>query len=78
VTTNLTAGLIRKNGVPYSANAQVTEYFNLLAEPNGTQWVIVTTVLHDPANFLVDYIMSTNFRKEPDGSKFKPQACSLR
>ena len=64
--------------MPYSANAQVTEYFNLLTEPNGTPWVIVTTVLHDPANFLVDYIMSTNFRKEPDGSKFKPQACSLR
>ncbi len=78
VTNNLTAGFIRKNGVPYSATATVTEYFNLLTETSGTQWFVVTTVLHDPINLAVDYITSSNFRKEPDGSKFKPQPCSLR
>ena len=77
VTTNLTAGLLRKNGVPYSAAATVTEYYNLLAEPGGTQWFVVTTVIHDPENLAVDYVTSTNFRKEPDGSKWRPQPCSL-
>ena len=78
VTDNLTAGLLRKNGVPYSARATVTEYFNLLTEPSGTQWFVVTTVVRDPENLLVDYIMSSNFKKEADGSKFKPSPCSLR
>ena len=78
VTTNLTAGFLRKNGVPYSANTMVTEYYNLLTEPAGTQWFVVTTVVHDPINLAVDYITSTNFRKESDDSKFKPEPCTLR
>jgi hypothetical protein len=78
VTTDLAPGLLRKNGVPYGANAQVTEYFNFLTEPNGTQWLIVTTAIHDPDNLVVDYITSTNFRREPDDSKWRPQPCSLR
>jgi hypothetical protein len=78
VTTNLTAGFLRKNGVPYSAASLLTEYYNLLTENDGTQWFIVTTILRDPANLVVDYITSSNFRKEPDDSKFRPQPCTLR
>jgi hypothetical protein len=77
-TTNLTAGFLRKNGVPYSADTTVTEYYNLLAEPTSTEWFVVTTVVHDPVNLAVDYITSTNFRKEPDDSKFTPEPCTLR
>jgi hypothetical protein len=78
VTTNLTAGFLRKNGVPYSANTTVTEYYNLLTEPAGTEWFVVTTVVHDPVNLAVDYITSTNFRREPDDSKFTSEPCTLR
>ena len=77
-TSGLTAGFLRKNGVPYSASATVTEYYNLLTEPSGTEWFVVTTIIHDPVTLAVDYITSTNFRKEPDASKFRPQPCSLR
>ena len=77
VTTNLSAGFLRKNGVPYSANTTVTEYYNLLTEPSGTQWFVVTTIVHDPVNLAVDYITSTNFRKEADAAKFRPQACTV-
>ena len=77
-TTNLTAGFLRKNGVPYSANTTLTEYFNLLTEPDGTAWIVVTTVMRDPENLAVDYITSTNFRKEPDASKWRPRPCALR
>ena len=31
VTTNMRAGYLRKNGVPYSADATVTEYFDVVA-----------------------------------------------
>jgi hypothetical protein len=77
-TTNLAPGFLRKNGVPYSANTIVTEYFNLLEEPNnGPKWFVVTTVVHDPENLVVDYITSTNFRREPDASKWRPRPCSI-
>jgi hypothetical protein len=77
-TTNLLPGFLRKNGVPYSAASAVTEFFNLIAEPTGTQWFVVTTVVHDSENLVVDYITSSNFRKEPDGSKWSPQPCALQ
>jgi hypothetical protein len=78
VTTNLTSGFLRKNGVPYSSNTVVTEYYNLFTEPNGTRWFVVTTRIHDPENLVVDYIHSTNFRREPDDSRWDPTPCSLR
>ncbi len=34
-TTNLKAGLLRKNGVPYSDNTRLTEYYDLVKERNG-------------------------------------------
>jgi hypothetical protein len=78
VTTHLAAGFLRKNGVPYSANTTVTEYYNQLTEPDGTRWFVVTTVVHDPENLVVDFITSTNFRKEPDNSKWRPSPCLVR
>src|SRR5690242_16155896 len=36
-TTNLRAGYLRKNGVPYSENAAVTEYFDIAPIPGGGQ-----------------------------------------
>ena len=77
-TTNLRAGFLRKNGVPYSANAEVTEYFNVITEPMGQQWLIVTTVVHDPENLVVDWITSSNFRKEPNAAGWRPRPCTLR
>jgi hypothetical protein len=53
VTTRLRAGYTQKNGVPYSENAVLTEYFTRTTEPNGDSWLIVTprprgsSVLHD-------------------------------
>ena len=77
VTTNLRAGYIRKNGAPYSDQATLTEYYELIADPQGTPWFVVTTVLHDPKYLLKDFITSTNFKKEPNDSKWHPAACSL-
>ena len=48
ITTNMRPGYLRKNGVPYSANARVTEYFNRTNEPNGDPWLVVTTMIEDP------------------------------
>jgi hypothetical protein len=78
VTTHLKPGYVRKNGVPFSKDAIVTEYFNVFPDPYGTDWLVVTTILHDPTYFVVDYITSTNFKREPDDSKWRPRPCTVQ
>jgi len=76
ITTNLRPGYLRKNGVPYSANARVTEYINRTNEPNGDAWLVVTTVVDDPQNLTSRFVTSTHFKKVPDGSAWSPTPCS--
>jgi hypothetical protein len=76
VTNNLTPGWLRKNGVPYSQNAVVTEYFYIFTVPNGDRWLVVSTVVDDPMYLNQPFVTSTNFRMEADGaSKWAPTAC---
>ena len=78
VTTGLRPGYLRKNGVPYSDKAVVTEYFNVMTDPHGGDWFVVTTIVSDPIYLLRDYVTSSNFKKEADGSKWRPRPCSAR
>jgi hypothetical protein len=78
VTTDLREGYLRKNGVPYSDKTTVTEYYDLFNEPNGDTWFTVTTIVNDPVYLAVPFVTTTDFKKEPDGSKFSPSACSAR
>jgi len=75
VTTSMRPGWLQRNGVPYSANAVITEYFNRVAEPNGDAYLIVTTIVEDPQYLNTRYARSSHFKREPDGSKWKPSAC---
>jgi hypothetical protein len=75
-TTNMRAGYLRKNGVPYSENAKVTEYFDVSPLPNGGQLMVVTTVVDDPRYLLQPFIVSSNFKREADGAKWDPTPCS--
>lgn len=76
VTTNMRAGYLRKNGVPYSENATVTEYFDVAPQPNGGQLLVVTTVVDDPRYLQQPFIVSSHFKKEADASKWDPTPCS--
>jgi len=78
VTTRLRAGYLRKNGVPYGSNAVVTEYFDAVKEPDGEQYLIVKTLVDDPQYLAQQFITSTHFKKEPDGSRWHPSVCSAR
>lgn len=75
VTTDLEAGWLRRNGVPYSANARVTEYYDQFKLEDGTEWLVVTTMVDDPTYLAQQYVTSTHFRRERDGSKWAPQPC---
>ena len=78
VTTNLKPGYVRKNGAPYSAQATVTEYFDLNTLPNGDQWLTVTTKVDDPTYFTRPYLTSSDFKKLPGAAGWNPTACSSR
>jgi hypothetical protein len=77
VTTNLTEGWLRKNGVAYSESTSLLEYWDRVTFPNGDTWLIVTTVVSDPRYLLNDYTTSTHFKREADGAKWKPTPCRL-
>jgi hypothetical protein len=76
VTTNMRPGYLRKNGVPYSADATLTEYWDLFVRGNGDRWIVITSIVHDPVNLQTDWITSLNFKKEADGAKWDPTPCS--
>ncbi len=74
-TTRLKEGYLRKNGVPYSENAVLTEYFDRHSESNGDEWFTVTTIVEDPKYLQQSFITSTHFKKEADASKWYPSPC---
>ena len=76
ITTNLRPGYLRSNGVPYSANARVTEYYNRTNEPNGDSWLVVSTIVEDPEYLNARFITSSHFKKIPDGSAWNPSPCT--
>ena len=74
-TSNMRGGWLRKNGVPYSASAGLTEYYDRFAAPNGDEWLVVTTIVNDPTYLNQDFVTSTHFKKEADGAKWAPAPC---
>ena len=74
VTTNMRAGWLRRNGVPYSETAVLTEYFDRFTD-EGDEWFTVTTIVDDPVYLTQPLMVSSNFKKEPDGAKWSPSPC---
>lgn len=78
ITKNLKPGYIRKNGVPYGANAVVEEYFDSFTEPNGDAWLVVTSIVTDPQYLAQPYLTSSHFKKLPDASGWNPTPCEAK
>jgi hypothetical protein len=76
VTTHLLPGYLRRNGVPYSANTVLTEYYDRITAPNGDDWLVVSTEVKDPAYLSSPFITSTHFKKQADAKGWSPEACS--
>ena len=74
-TSMLSGGWLRKNGVPYSENTALTEYYDRFPAPNGDEWLVVTTIVSDPKYLNQDFVTSTHFKKEPNASKWSPAPC---
>ena len=78
VTSNLKPGYLRKNGVPYSDKAVVTEYYDVVTEPDGVRWLILQTTVDDPTYLTQPFITSTHFRKQADSAGWSPSPCSAQ
>jgi hypothetical protein len=76
VTTNLRAGYLRKNGIPYSENAVLTEHWDVYQRPNGEEWLTITTQVDDPQYLRTPRLAAPIFKKEPNGAKWDPTPCS--
>jgi hypothetical protein len=77
VTTRMKPGYLRRNGIPYSGQAVLTEYYDRTNQSNGDSWLIVTSTVEDPANLAQPFMTSTHFKREADGSKWAPRPCEV-
>jgi hypothetical protein len=77
VTTRMRPGYLRKNGVPYSADGKLTEYWDLHKDATG-DWLVVTTIVDDPQYLQMPFVTTSNFKRERDGSKWDPTSCSAK
>jgi hypothetical protein len=75
VTTNLRPGYLRKNGVPYSERAVVTEYYDRFTM-FGNDYLQVVTIVTDPMYLTTPFVVSNQFKREPDDANWNPTPCS--
>lgn len=78
-TTLLREGYLRKNGVPFSEDAVLTEYIVWRRDTvTGAEWFSLISAVEDPEYLRGLYIRSSEFRKEADDSMWSPRPCSIR
>jgi hypothetical protein len=77
VTTHMRPGYLRKNGVPYSGNAVLTEFLDRI-EFDGVPYLILASVVDDSQYLTDTFITSEQFKLEPDGSRWDPQPCKAK
>jgi hypothetical protein len=78
VTTRMKPGYLRKNGVPYGANAVLTEYFDRFDVPGGDSLLIVTSEIVDAENLMTPYWTSQQFKREDETTGWNPTPCAAR
>jgi hypothetical protein len=78
VTTSMKPGYLRKNGVPYSANASLTEYFDRFDLPNGDSLLVISAEVVDPTYLVQPFWTSTHFKKQNGASGWSAGPCSAR
>ena len=78
VTTHLRPGYVRKNGVPFSDDAVLEEFYDVIKDASGVEWLIVTSKFTDPMYLTSSFIFSTHFRRESNGARWNPTPCSAR
>lgn len=76
VTTKMKPGYLRRNGVPYSADTVVTEYFDRFDVPNADSLLVVSTEVVDPTYLAQPYWTSSHYKKQNDTTGWNPTPCA--
>ena len=77
-STHMLTGYLRKNGVPYSENAAITEYYDMIKERTGDVMLVVTETVTDPQYLREPFIITSHFKKQANDAGWKPTPCSVR
>ena len=78
VTIHMNPGYYWKNGMPYTGNAVLTEYFRTMMLPDGSTWIRLTQLVEDPDYLAQPYIVNYQFKKLPDASLWSPSPCAAK
>jgi hypothetical protein len=75
-TTHLRPGYVQKNGVPYSANTMLEEFYDTFTDPyTKSTWLTVTTVVNDPQYLVEPLFTHAHFKKIADAGGWDPTQC---
>src|SRR4030095_11242745 len=77
ITTQMRPGYIHKNGIPYSEDAVLTEYFTVV-EDKGLTVLLHTVMLDDPRYLTQTFVRSAQYKKQTDAAGWEPSACSAK
>jgi hypothetical protein len=77
-TTRMRPGYIRKNGVPYSGDAVLTENFVRLVDDDGAVYLALTQMVEDPIYLQQPVIRTMLFKQQRDATGWNPTPCSAR
>ena len=70
-------GYLQSNGIPYSDDTVLKEFFNVVTLPDNSQWLIVTSIVEDPKYLRMPWVISTQFKKEVGADrKWRPTTCT--
>ena len=75
VTTNMLPGYIRKNGVPYSDKAVLTEHYNRLTGQQNDVYIALTATVDDPTYLTGPFMRTYTFKKLADATGWDPTSC---
>jgi hypothetical protein len=78
LTTNLRPGYLRRNGIPYSSNVKLTEYYDLVKQSNGDTYLVLTATVEDPTYLTQPLITAVHFKKQADAAGWNPSSCAVR
>jgi hypothetical protein len=77
LTTNMLPGYLQSNGIPYSDDTVLKEFFNVVTLPDNSQWLIVTSIVEDPKYLRMPWVISTQFKREVGAErKWRPTTCT--
>ena len=77
-TTNMLPGYVRKNGVPYSEKAVLTEHFNRVSGEQGDAYLVMTQFVEDSTYFNQPFIRTYTWKQVPDATGWDPTPCLPR